>query len=38
LNNALLRELLADEQAWEFVTFNSAEEAPAYLRLQLQAA
>ncbi len=37
LNNALLRELQADEQAWEFVTFNSAEEAPAYLRLQLQA-
>jgi UDP-3-O-[3-hydroxymyristoyl] N-acetylglucosamine deacetylase len=38
LNNALLRELLADEQAWEFVTFNSVEEAPAYLRLQLRAA
>ena len=36
LNNALLRELHADEQAWEFVTFNSAEEAPAFLRLQLQ--
>ena len=38
LNNALLRALLADEQAWEFVTFNKAEEAPAFLRLQLQAA
>lgn len=38
LNNALLRTLLADEQAWEFVTFNKAEEAPAFLRLQLQTA
>lgn len=36
LNNALLRTLLADEQAWEFVTFNKTEEAPAFLRLQLQ--
>jgi len=38
LNNGLLRALLADEQAWEFVTFGRAEEAPAFLRLQLQAA
>jgi UDP-3-O-[3-hydroxymyristoyl] N-acetylglucosamine deacetylase len=38
LNNVLLRALLADEQAWEFVTFGKAEEAPAFLRLQLQAA
>ena len=38
LNNALLRALLADEQAWEFATFGKAEEAPAFLRLQLQAA
>jgi UDP-3-O-[3-hydroxymyristoyl] N-acetylglucosamine deacetylase len=38
LNNALLRELLADEEAWEFVTFDSVEEAPAFLRLQLQTA
>ena len=38
LNNALLRALLADEQAWEFVTFSKPEEAPAFLRLQLQAA
>jgi UDP-3-O-[3-hydroxymyristoyl] N-acetylglucosamine deacetylase len=38
LNNALLRALLADEDAWEFVTFNKPEEAPAFLRLQLQAA
>ena len=38
LNNALLRALLADEHAWEFVTFNKPEEAPAFLRLQLQAA
>ncbi len=38
LNNALLRELIADEQAWEFVTFDSVEDAPAFLRLQLQTA
>ena len=38
LNNALLRALLADEQAWEFVTFGKPEEAPAFLRMQLQAA
>ncbi len=38
LNNALLRTLLADEQAWEFVTFGKPEEAPAFLRMQLQAA
>ncbi len=37
LNNALLRALLADEDAWEFVTFGKPEEAPAFLRLQLQA-
>jgi UDP-3-O-[3-hydroxymyristoyl] N-acetylglucosamine deacetylase len=36
LNNALVRELLADDQAWEYVTFDSVEEAPAFLRLQLQ--
>src|SRR5476651_1750559 len=28
LNNALVRELLADDQAWEYVTFDSVEEAP----------
>ncbi len=33
LNNALLRELLADEHAWEFITFDNAEDAPASLRL-----
>ncbi len=38
LNNALLRTLLADDQAWEFVTFDKAEEAPAFLRLQMQSA
>jgi UDP-3-O-[3-hydroxymyristoyl] N-acetylglucosamine deacetylase len=36
LNNALLRALLEDEAAWEFVTFGNPEEAPAFLRLQLQ--
>ncbi|HSS47259.1 MAG TPA: UDP-3-O-acyl-N-acetylglucosamine deacetylase [Burkholderiales bacterium] len=35
-NNALLRALLADAQAWEFVSFESSEEAPAFLRLQTQ--
>lgn len=38
LNNALLRTLLADKSAWEFVTFENPEEAPAFLRLQLQTA
>ena len=38
LNNALCRALLADEEAWEFVTFDKAEEAPNFLRLQMQAA
>lgn len=38
LNNALLRKVLADEQAWEFVTYDSVEEAPDFLRLQLQTA
>lgn len=36
LNNALLRAMLADESAWEFVTFDKHEEAPDFLRLQLQ--
>lgn len=38
LNNALCRTLLADESAWELTTFESPEEAPDFLRLQLQAA
>lgn len=38
LNNALVRALLADADAWEYVTFDSVEAAPAFLRLQLQAA
>lgn len=38
LNNALVRALLADADAWEYVTFDSVESAPAFLRLQLQAA
>ncbi|TAJ82839.1 MAG: UDP-3-O-acyl-N-acetylglucosamine deacetylase [Gallionellaceae bacterium] len=37
LNNALCRALLADESAWEFVTFDTPEEAPDFSRLQLQA-
>lgn len=38
LNNALLRELLADAEAWEYVTFDTPEEAPAFLQLQMQTA
>jgi len=38
LNNALCRALLADETAWELTTFEKPEEAPNFLRLQLQAA
>jgi UDP-3-O-[3-hydroxymyristoyl] N-acetylglucosamine deacetylase len=29
LNNQLLRALLSDETAWEYVTFDKAEDAPA---------
>jgi UDP-3-O-[3-hydroxymyristoyl] N-acetylglucosamine deacetylase len=37
LNNQLLRGLLADQTAWEFVTFKRLEEAPAgFARLQAQ--
>jgi UDP-3-O-[3-hydroxymyristoyl] N-acetylglucosamine deacetylase len=38
LNNALLRTLLEDQEAWEFATFGKPEDAPAFLRMQLQAA
>jgi UDP-3-O-[3-hydroxymyristoyl] N-acetylglucosamine deacetylase len=38
LNNQLLRTLLKDQEAWEFATFGKPEDAPAFLRLQLQAA
>lgn len=34
LNNALLRELLADESAWEFISFDNIADAPEFLRLQ----
>jgi UDP-3-O-[3-hydroxymyristoyl] N-acetylglucosamine deacetylase len=38
LNNKLLRHLMADAEAWEFVSFDRAEDAPpAFLRLQTQA-
>ena len=37
LNNKLLRHLMADADAWEFVSFDRAEDAPqAFLRLQTQ--
>jgi UDP-3-O-[3-hydroxymyristoyl] N-acetylglucosamine deacetylase len=38
LNNRLLRALLADESAWEFVSFEAVNQAPAFLSLQLQSA
>jgi UDP-3-O-[3-hydroxymyristoyl] N-acetylglucosamine deacetylase len=39
LNNRLLRCLLADEQAWEYATFDNTEQVPAaFIRLQGQAA
>ncbi len=36
LNNALCRAMLADESSWEFVTYDKVEEAPDFLRLQMQ--
>jgi UDP-3-O-[3-hydroxymyristoyl] N-acetylglucosamine deacetylase len=38
LNNALLRALLADRDAWEFASFEHAEDAPAFLSFAPQAA
>ena len=39
LNNKLLRALLADAEAWEYATFEQAEEAPqVFLPLQPQLA
>ena len=38
MNNALARKLLNDTQAWEFVTFDSMEEAPDFLKFQFQTA
>jgi UDP-3-O-[3-hydroxymyristoyl] N-acetylglucosamine deacetylase len=37
LNNELLRQLVENKEAWEFVRFNSKEDAPGFLRLQAQA-
>ena len=36
LNNKLARGLLADQGAWELVTFTSQEDAPAFVNLQAQ--
>jgi UDP-3-O-[3-hydroxymyristoyl] N-acetylglucosamine deacetylase len=36
LNNALLRKLLADASAYEFVSFDRGDEAPALLQARLQ--
>jgi UDP-3-O-[3-hydroxymyristoyl] N-acetylglucosamine deacetylase len=38
LNNELLRSLLEDKTAWEYVSFHSQAQAPAFLRLQAQGA
>ena len=38
MNNVLLRRLMEDATSWEFVTFLKPEEAPAFLRLQMQTA
>jgi UDP-3-O-[3-hydroxymyristoyl] N-acetylglucosamine deacetylase len=38
LNNRLLRALIADRAAYEFVTFEEAEQAPAAFRQQLEMA
>jgi UDP-3-O-[3-hydroxymyristoyl] N-acetylglucosamine deacetylase len=38
LNNQLLRSLLEREDAWEEITFPSRSDAPAFLRIQAQAA
>lgn len=38
LNNQLLRALLADAEAWEFVSFDKTEEAPDAFRLQIPVA
>ena len=38
LNNLLLRRLLEEEQAWEFASFERAEDAPVFLGWQTQLA
>ena len=38
MNNRLLRHLLEQPQAWEFVSFDRVEDAPAFLAWQPQAA
>ena len=38
LNNALLRRLLAERDAWELVSFDRADQAPVFLRYQAQSA
>ncbi|MFM2408012.1 MAG: UDP-3-O-acyl-N-acetylglucosamine deacetylase [Pseudomonadota bacterium] len=37
LNNALVRALLADTSAWEYVSFEDEQTLPAFVKLQLQA-
>ena len=38
LNNQLLRRLLEEQRAWEYVRFERPEDAPPFLALQLQTA
>jgi UDP-3-O-[3-hydroxymyristoyl] N-acetylglucosamine deacetylase len=38
LNNLLLRRLLEEQPAWEFATFEHAEDAPVFLGWQTQLA
>ena len=38
LNNQLLRRLLETRQAWEYVSFERAEDAPSFVAWQLQSA
>ena len=38
LNNLLLRKLLKDEEAWEYVSFHEKSDIPRFLRLKMEAA
>ena len=38
LNNLLLKKLLKDEEAWEYVSFNEKSDIPRFLRLKMEAA
>ncbi len=38
LNNLLLKKLLKDEEAWEYVSFHEKSDIPRFLRLKMEAA